>query len=77
MAEGRLPKPQLRNLHLNGVKRNLVVSLVVTAISGIAYKLLVNDPYERKVEEFYKNYDPMAALKVMNEAGLMQSAPQD
>ncbi|CAL7944378.1 unnamed protein product [Xylocopa violacea] len=77
MSEGRLPKPNLRNLHLSGVKKNLIVSVMVTAISGIAYKYLVNEPYERKVENFYKTYDPMAALKVMNEAGLMESYPID
>ncbi|CAK9796568.1 hypothetical protein ANTPLA_LOCUS885 [Anthophora plagiata] len=41
---------------------------------GLSYKFLVSNPHERRVEEFYKTYDPVKSLQRMNEAGLMESA---
>ncbi|XP_033199037.1 uncharacterized protein LOC117238712 [Bombus vosnesenskii] len=73
MSEGRLPKPQLRNLHVSKVKKSLGIVTVLCATVGITWKTLVSDVYERKVEEFYKTYDPMKSLQRMNEAGLMES----
>ncbi|XP_078044935.1 cytochrome c oxidase subunit cyclope [Augochlora pura] len=73
MSEGRLAKPQLRNLHVTYTRKSLVVMLAVTISCGLAYKLGVADPQARKIEQFYKTYDPEASLKKMNAAGLMQS----
>ncbi|XP_017890840.1 uncharacterized protein LOC108631435 [Ceratina calcarata] len=73
MGEKRLAKPQLRDLHLSRVRKNMGIMLTVSALGGLAFKLLVSDVYERKFEEFYKTYDAEASLKKMNEAGLMDS----
>lgn len=54
MSEGRLPKPQLRNLHVSNIKKSLGIVTVLCATVGLAWKTLVSDVYERKVEEFYK-----------------------
>ncbi|XP_076376932.1 cytochrome c oxidase subunit cyclope [Megalopta genalis] len=76
MSEGRLEKPQLRNLHITYTRRSLGLMLGGTIISGIIYKLAVADPQARQIEEFYKTYNAEASLKKMNDAGLMQSAPK-
>ncbi|PBC29022.1 Cytochrome c oxidase subunit [Apis cerana cerana] len=73
MAEGKLPKPQLRDLHLSRVRRTLGIAALLCTFTGMSWKILVTDRYERKAEEFYKTYDPMKSLQIMNEAGLMES----
>lgn len=54
MSEGRLPKPQLRNLHVSKVKKSLGMVTVLCAVVGLSWKICVSDVYERRVEEFYK-----------------------
>lgn len=54
MAEGRLAKPQLRNLHLTRVKKSLGIMVGLVTAIGLGYKVFVIDVYERKMEEFYK-----------------------
>ncbi|XP_029036894.1 uncharacterized protein LOC114873111 [Osmia bicornis bicornis] len=73
MGEGRLAKPQLRNLHLTRIKKSLGIMVGIVTAVGLGYKLFVIDVYERKMEEFYKHYDAEKSLKRMDEAGLMQS----
>ncbi|XP_076633608.1 cytochrome c oxidase subunit cyclope [Colletes latitarsis] len=77
MSETRLAKPNLRNFHLTRAKRNLPIVLGVSVLTGIVYKVLISDPFDRKMSDFYKTYDPAVALKKMNAAGLMQSHPTD
>ncbi|XP_076227312.1 cytochrome c oxidase subunit cyclope [Nomia melanderi] len=76
MSEGRLPKPNLRNLQASKARGNFLQLALSCIAVGAAYKFLVADVTQRRIEEFYKTYDPDAALKVMNDAGLMHSAPQ-
>ncbi|KOC62414.1 Cytochrome c oxidase subunit 6C [Habropoda laboriosa] len=73
MSEGRIPKPQLRDLHITKAGKSLGIGVVVAVGCGITYKLCISNPHNRKVEEFYKTYDPMKSLKIMNDAGLMES----
>ncbi|KYQ49863.1 Cytochrome c oxidase subunit 6C [Trachymyrmex zeteki] len=68
-----IAKPQLRGLLTSQIKKNLVVMMVVSISAGVAYKIFVVDKRKRKYAEFYKTYDAEKQLKIMNEAGLMQS----
>lgn len=77
MGEGRLAKPQLRNLHIAQVKKGLVGALALSLAFTLSLKFFVTDVQERKIENFYKTYDPAKALEVMNNAGLMQSCPKN
>lgn len=54
MAEGKLPKPQLRDLHLTRVRRTLGIAALLCTFTGMSWKILVTDRFERKAEEFYK-----------------------
>ncbi|XP_076664804.1 cytochrome c oxidase subunit cyclope [Andrena cerasifolii] len=76
MSEGRLAKPQLRNLHIAQVKKGLIGAIALSLVVTFSLKFLVTDAQERKIENFYKTYDPAKALEVMNNAGLMQSCPK-
>ncbi|KOX76310.1 Cytochrome c oxidase subunit 6C [Melipona quadrifasciata] len=73
MSEKRLPKPQLRGLHVTRIKRSFAIAGLLCATTGMAWKLLVIDTYNQKVEDFYKTYDAEKSLDRMNKAGLMES----
>ncbi|KAG5309856.1 PREDICTED: cytochrome c oxidase subunit 6C [Acromyrmex echinatior] len=68
-----IAKPQLRGLLTAQIKKNLVSMLVISISAGLAYKILVTDKRKHRYAEFYKTYDAEKQLKIMNEAGLMQS----
>uniref|UniRef100_A0A1Q3FMI2 Putative mitochondrial cytochrome c oxidase subunit vic n=1 Tax=Culex tarsalis TaxID=7177 RepID=A0A1Q3FMI2_CULTA len=69
----KIPKPVLRGLHNASIKRNLIVSGVLCAISGIAFKLLYADPKKQAYADFHKTYDANKAFERMRAAGLLQS----
>ncbi|XP_077256331.1 cytochrome c oxidase subunit cyclope [Temnothorax americanus] len=66
-------KPQLRNLHTSQIKRNLVWMTIVSVSAALAFKVLVADKRKQRYADFYKTYDAEKQLKIMNDAGLMQS----
>ncbi|KZC12185.1 Cytochrome c oxidase subunit 6C, partial [Dufourea novaeangliae] len=73
MSQAHLAKPQLRHLHRTHATKSLLIMSVISLTAGFLYKALVSDPAAKRVEDFYKSYDPEASLKRMNDAGLMQS----
>ncbi|KYN23014.1 PREDICTED: cytochrome c oxidase subunit 6C [Trachymyrmex cornetzi] len=68
-----IAKPQLRGLLTSQIKKNLIAMMIASISAGLAYKILVADKRKRRYAEFYKTYDAEKQLKIMNEAGLMQS----
>ncbi|XP_024876026.1 cytochrome c oxidase subunit 6C [Temnothorax curvispinosus] len=66
-------KPQLRNLHTSQIKRNLVGMMIISVSAALAFKVLVADKRKQRYADFYKTYDAEKQLKIMNDAGLMQS----
>ncbi|XP_076288835.1 cytochrome c oxidase subunit cyclope [Lasioglossum baleicum] len=74
MSEGRLKKPELRNLHIAYTRKHLIGMILFSFGWGAFYKLVYTDPASRRIEAFYKTYDAEASLKIMDEAGLMQSS---
>ncbi|XP_017152406.1 cytochrome c oxidase subunit 6C-1 [Drosophila miranda] len=65
--------PVLRGLHNATIKRNLAVSLGLTAIVTVAYKMLINDPKKAAYAEFYQKYDAKKSFERMKAAGRFQS----
>lgn len=47
-------KPQLRGLLNSAIKRNLIISLTLAAISGVAFKQLVGTRRKQRYAEFYR-----------------------
>lgn len=54
MSEKRLPKPQLRGLHVARIKKSFGLAAILCVATGLAWKVIVMDTYNRKVEDFYK-----------------------
>ncbi|XP_031780483.1 cytochrome c oxidase subunit 6C [Nasonia vitripennis] len=78
MAAGTIAKPQLRRLLESKIKTAITGACIVSIVTGVAWKFGVSDPRKRQYAEFYKTYDPEAKLKIMCEAGLMESCgPKD
>ncbi|XP_075985300.1 cytochrome c oxidase subunit 6C-like [Anticarsia gemmatalis] len=72
-AVSTIAKPQMRGL-LNGqIKKNLIISLVLAGISGVAFKQLVGTERKRKYAEFYRTYDAEKEFEIMRKKGLFQS----
>ncbi|KAL6257022.1 hypothetical protein P5V15_011957 [Pogonomyrmex californicus] len=68
-----LEKPQLRGLHMSQIRKNLVGMLIVSFSAAFAFKVMVVDKRKQRYADFYKTYDAEKQLKIMNDAGLMQS----
>ncbi|XP_011560863.1 cytochrome c oxidase subunit 6C [Plutella xylostella] len=66
-------KPQMRGL-LNGlIKRNLIVSLALAGLGGIAFQVGVCSLRKKQYAEFYRTYDAEKEFEEMRAKGLFQS----
>ncbi|XP_063369937.1 cytochrome c oxidase subunit 6C [Cydia amplana] len=72
-AVSTLSKPVMRGLLNASIKRNLIISLALAAVSGVAFKQLVGTERKRKYAEFYRNYDAEKEFEEMKKKGLFQS----
>ncbi|XP_016968918.1 cytochrome c oxidase subunit 6C-1 [Drosophila rhopaloa] len=72
-ATSSVAGPVLRGLHNATIKKNLAISLGLTAIITVAYKLLVNDPKKAAYADFYSKYDANKSFERMKAAGRFQS----
>ncbi|OXU18513.1 hypothetical protein TSAR_008562 [Trichomalopsis sarcophagae] len=78
MAAGTITKPQLRRLLESRIKSAIIGACLFSVATGVAWKFGVSEPRKRQYAEFYKTYDADAKLKIMCEAGLMESCgPKD
>ncbi|XP_032679798.1 cytochrome c oxidase subunit 6C [Odontomachus brunneus] len=66
-------KPQLRGLLTSQIQKNLIGMSIISISAALAFKILVADRRKQRYADFYKTYDAEKQLKIMNEAGLMQS----
>ncbi|XP_014469466.1 PREDICTED: cytochrome c oxidase subunit 6C isoform X2 [Dinoponera quadriceps] len=66
-------KPQLRGLLTSQIKKNFIGMTIVSFTAAGAYSILVAEPRKQRYADFYKTYDAEKQLKIMNEAGFMQS----
>ncbi|GLH04811.1 hypothetical protein R5R35_010137 [Gryllus longicercus] len=74
----RLAKPQLRGLLNSSIKKNLSVAIVLSIISGIAWKVGVCDVRKKLYADFYRTYDAEADFQRMKNAGVFTSCgPND
>ncbi|XP_049834558.1 cytochrome c oxidase subunit 6C-like isoform X2 [Schistocerca gregaria] len=70
---GDLPKPEMRGLALKHAKRGFSFGLALAIGAALSYKIFVASARKRDFAEFYKNFDPEAAVERMVEAGVLQS----
>jgi len=50
----KLAKPQLRGIFEKKTKFHLILSVVLSAVAGLAYKYGIGEPRKRAYAEFYK-----------------------
>ncbi|KAI8042955.1 cytochrome c oxidase subunit 6C-1 [Drosophila gunungcola] len=72
-ATSSVAGPVLRGLHNATIKKNLAISLGLTAIITVAYKLMINDPKKAAYADFYSKYDANKSFERMKAAGRFQS----
>lgn len=53
-AVSLIAKPQMRGLLNSQIKKNLIISLTLAGISGVAFKMIVGDERKKKYAEFYR-----------------------
>lgn len=51
---GKIPKPQLRNLLQDKIKKVIIGASISSLLTGIAYKYGVMEPRRQQYAEFYK-----------------------
>ncbi|XP_011193557.1 cytochrome c oxidase subunit 6C-1 [Zeugodacus cucurbitae] len=65
-------KPVLRGLHNATIKKNLTISIALTALVTVGWHFLVNKPKKDAYAEFYKNYDAQKSFERMKANGRFQ-----
>ncbi|XP_011296712.1 cytochrome c oxidase subunit 6C-like [Fopius arisanus] len=70
-----LPKPQLRGFLAKRIKFHLIGATCTSLGAGLLFKIFYVDRRKKRNAEFHKTYDPEKHFKVMQENGLLESAP--
>ncbi|KAJ3648652.1 hypothetical protein Zmor_020440 [Zophobas morio] len=76
-AVSKTPKPQLRGLLHNQIKRNLIWACGMCFVAAVAQKFLVNDHRQNIYAEFYKKYDINKEFNKIRNKGLFDSCEPD
>nr|AQS22568.1 mitochondrial cytochrome c oxidase subunit 6c [Pseudodiaptomus poplesia] len=72
-AVARIVKPNLRNLHVQEVKRNLLIATGISTLAGVGWYFAIIKPRKDNYARFYKTYDAQADFERMKAAGVFQS----
>ena len=73
-AVAKIARPALmKGLHVQQVKKNIVVSTVVASVATAAFYFSVYKWRKDAYAEFYKNYDAEKDFQRMKAAGIFQS----
>nr|ALS05275.1 hypothetical protein [Tortanus forcipatus] len=72
-AVAKISKPVMRGLHVNQIKRNLIIATLFSTATSLAWYFTVNKPRKEAYANFYKNYDAEADFQRMKAAGVFQS----
>ena len=51
---GSFKRPIMRGLHIQQIKRNVIVAIILSTVAVASLKLLRNEPRKRDYAEFYK-----------------------
>ncbi|KAK0178089.1 hypothetical protein PV328_002070 [Microctonus aethiopoides] len=66
----------MRNLWAKQMKLQIVTGFIATFALGYALKVFYSDPRKKAYDDFYRTYDDDKQLKIMEDAGLLQSCPK-
>ncbi|XP_066139400.1 cytochrome c oxidase subunit 6C-like [Euwallacea fornicatus] len=73
----KLPKPQLRHLLHNTIKKNLILVGISITVVAAYVKYVHNDGRKQRYADFYKTYDIEKEFNIMRKKGLFDSCPID
>ena len=57
-AVAKVAKPVMRGMHVQQIKKNLVIATGVATVTTVAWYMGVNKPRKEAYANFYANYDP-------------------
>lgn len=70
-------KPQLKGLLRKDIKRNLIITFVITGFVGTIWKTCFANKHKQMYADFYKNYDIDKEFNTMRKKGLFDSCNPD
>ncbi|KAJ3648649.1 hypothetical protein Zmor_020437 [Zophobas morio] len=69
----KIPKPKMRGLLMDQIKRNLILTFINMIISGLAFKFGYVERRKKIYADFYKNYDIECEFHRIRRKGLFDS----
>merc|ERR1712179_322636 len=72
-AVAKVAKPMLRGLHVESIKKNLIIATVLSTVTTSAWYFAINKPRIQAYKDFYANYDAEKDFQRMKALGVFQS----
>nr|ALS05156.1 cytochrome c oxidase subunit 6C-1-like isoform X1 [Paracalanus parvus] len=72
-AVAKVAKPVMRGMHVNVIKKNLIVATAFSTVTSVAWYLGVNKPRKEAYKNFYATYDADKEFERMKGCGVFQS----
>ncbi|KAI2806207.1 hypothetical protein RDWZM_009246 [Blomia tropicalis] len=69
---GTVAKPQLRNLLINSLKKQIPFAIALSVVGAFAMKFFYHDVRRDRIAEFYRTYDVEAEAARLREMGLFK-----
>merc|ERR1711874_627605 len=72
-AVAKVAKPMLRGLHVESIKKNIIIATVLSTVTTGAWYFAINKPRIQAYKDFYANYDAEKDFQRMKALGVFQS----
>jgi len=72
-AVAKVAKPMMRGMHVESIKKNILMATVSATVTTTAWYFLVNKPRIQAYKDFYANYDAEKDFQRMKALGVFQS----
>jgi len=72
-AVAKVAKPMMRGMHVESIKKNIVIATVLSTVTTGAWYFTVNKPRIQAYKDFYANYDAEKDFQRMKALGVFQS----
>lgn len=69
--------PQMRGFLVSRFKRDMVVTVALSVVAVVAWRVGFVNVRKQRYEDFYKTYDVNADFERMRKAGIFQSCGPD
>jgi len=72
-AVAKVAKPVMRGMHVQNIKKNILIATVLSTVTTGAWYFAVNKPRIQAYKDFYANYDAEKDFQRMKALGVFQS----